>query len=221
MSTTRFAVSDGAPAGAPRSAYPHIPAVPADGRVLPPEGHVLEADLTKSRLSMLLRVEGERGYSERTAVWLRHLSYVVAVIFCSFLTQAMTNDVPYSHNAGVLMLFACSFMVLVAAVGTFAFPNNRREVVTQLRHMLFGYVLWPGTGIAALMWAMLGHVAVTGSMFSGLLVDALPIFFVMAVFIPPAVFVRYVFGLRTLYRTRQDDLELMSIYTRQTGGLQR
>jgi hypothetical protein len=168
------------------------------------------------------RVEGPRGYSVRASVWFRYVGFMAAIIVCSALTEAVTAGIPNASKAGAWMFASCTVMSLTAAIGTMAFPANRLEVIEQWRHFLFGLCLFPGTGIAVFMWATEGLFRASSTdAFAGLMSNALPILYFVTVVIPTLIFIKWVGGQRTIYRSRMDDQEMVSIWTRQTGGYQR
>src|SRR5690554_3549205 len=50
--------------------------------------------------------EGERGYSTRAAVYMRHAAYLLVLVLCSSITHhAMKASGPYSIDGGMAMFF--------------------------------------------------------------------------------------------------------------------
>jgi len=219
------AYSDGAPLdgfappGTGNSSY----SAPSAGVLGPPSSTPHGVPISQEQEpSAILRVEGPRGRSTRTAVIFRYIGFFAAIALCSAVAEAVTAGVPNASKAGAWMFASCTVMSLAAAVGTAAFPANRLEVLEQWRHFLFGLCLFPGTGIAIFIWATSGLFSSTSNdAFAGLMADALPILYFVTVVIPTLIFIKWVAGQRTIYRSRMDDQEMVEMWTRQTGGYQR
>jgi hypothetical protein len=218
------AYADGAPNYGPSGYGTPPPTPPPARRPLgggePPTPKRYSSESTE--VATTRRVEGPRGYSARAAVWLRYLGFLAGIVLCSAITEVVTAGIPNAARAGAWMFASCTVMSLSAAVGTMAFPANRLEVLEQWRHFLFGISLLPGTGIAVFMWATEGlFKANSTDAFAGLMSNALPILYFITVVLPTLIFIKWVAGQRTIYRSRMDDQEMVSIWTRQTGGYQR
>lgn len=200
------AFADGAPMGGAAGSGPRVPQ-PHRSYAPEPRG-----------LHRIRQFEGPRGYSTRAAVYLRYVGYLLVIIMCSSFCQAAFAGEDRWRNGGKWMLFAACLTLATGAVGTWTTANLRNEIVTQTRHFLFGLTVWPGVGIAAIMWAARGLTSgadLNGDAFLSLISNALPIVYFCTVIIPPIVFIKTISGMRTLHRSHLDDEEMMRMYTRQ------
>lgn len=165
-----------------------------------------------------LATEGQRGRSVRATIYLRHVTYLLVILICSGATQKMLSTTPSVNNGGMWMLFSATLILLTGAVGGLFYRNHRNEIIEQARHFLFGISLLPGTGIAVLMWATRGVMsssAASSSVLTTAFQNALPLLFFATVIIPALIFVKVIAGMRNLHRSRLDDQEAMSLWTRQ------
>ncbi len=170
------------------------------------------------KVSMLYTVEGSRGYSLRTSIVLRYIAYLLSLFTCCLFTQAILQDVQGARNGGRWMLVSASIMLLTAVYGTMRFPQHRVELIRQARHFVFGIAVVPGTVLAVFMWATQDNfVNQVDDSFAMLLINALPILYFVTVLVPAAIFVKTVAGLGNIYRTKEDDQESVSRWTRQDG----
>lgn len=162
--------------------------------------------------------EGPRWLPVRAAVWLRYAAYAIVVYAMCALTEGMLSGVPTARHGGQWMLFSAALVMVAAVFGLWRYPTHRNEIVKQARHYIFGIMVFPGTAIAAVMWAagqFFTDAAASSQVFGTMLGTALPIVFFCTVVVPLLVYVKLVAGMRYMYRTREDDQETMSIYTRQ------
>jgi hypothetical protein len=162
-------------------------------------------------------VEGPRGLSIRATVILRYALYMLAIMICAGTTQGMLATMPEVSNGGMWMLFSATLTLFTAAAGCAFYVNQRKEIIEQCRHFLFGIMLFPGTGLAVLMWATRGVVtsSTSSSVLSSTFQNALPLVFFATVIIPALIFVKMIAGMRNLHRSRLDDQEAIALWTRQ------
>lgn len=207
------------------------PAAPGGGSSVPPgpppglrvTPRFDGAPLHTKAARLLREIEGPRGLATRGSVWLRHGFYAGVVLGCSALTQGLMGPLPGVGDGGYWMLYSVAVMFLTAAVGAAFYTNHRNEIIEQVKHFVFGIVLFPGTGLAVLMRAMssvTNQAANPGDFLSYTLADALPLVYFATIVIPCLIFIKAISGMRHLHRTRQDDQEALDIWTRQ-GILQR
>ena len=100
------------------------------------------------------------------------------------------------------------------------YPNHRDEIIEHFRHYMFGLCLYPGTGIAAIIWAlrsMLDNPTANDDTMMQLLSFSIPVVFACTLIIPPALYIKQVAGAQTLHRSTLDDEEYVAMYTRQDG----
>lgn len=173
--------------------------------------------LTK-KVSMLYTVEGSRGYSLRTSIILKNIALFLSLIVCCVFSQAVLQNVQGARNGGRWMLVSAAIMLVTAVYGTMRYPHHRAELIRQARHFVFGIAVVPGTVLAIFMWATQDNFAnQVDDSFAMLLINALPILYFVTVLVPAAIFVKTVAGLGNLYRTKEDDQESVSRWTRQDG----
>lgn len=166
----------------------------------------------------LQATEGPRGYSVRASVYARYVCYVLYTVLSCALVNSLLQQVNSVSYGGKLLFYCVSLMFAVAAASTVAFPTHRREIVTQIRHYVFGLCLTPSTAIAIVIWALRGVLdgpAQQGSPGSTLLSYGLPALFVITSVMPAIVYVKAVSGYNTMHRSRMDDQELIKIHSRQ------
>lgn len=174
------------------------------------------ADTTAS----VRRVEGERGMALRWAVGMRYLSYLVGVIITAGIVGAYP---PLGRLATTLVVISCVIIIVTAAIGTIAYPTERRALVDQMRFFVFGVVCFPSIVIGALLTVVdhfaAGAASVATGTSDGLIISlsktALPYAFWGTVVVPPFLFVKTIVGLRKLHRDRMDDEESVALWTRQ------
>jgi hypothetical protein len=199
-----------------------IPVPVRDG--LPRPGEPMPAPHNPLPASMMRAVEGMRGVSTRTAVYLRYVLYLLTILVCSALTQWAMSTTGAWSNGGAFMLACSILMVVTGAVGTWFYANNRREIIEQLKHYLFGIAVIPGTAMALINRSAQGlFTSPTGrnDAFLSATANALPLLVFISVVVSAALFVKMVAGLRHLHRSRLDDEEAMNTYTRTGDGLMR
>lgn len=172
------------------------------------------------RRRRILRTEGPRGAVTRSTVWLRYVGYLLTIVACSALTHGLLVRAQTTQLGGKFMLFAAALMAFTAAVGCAVYPTHRDMVIEEFRHYVFGLCLYPGTGIAAIIWAMqsmLDNPNANDDTMMQLLSFSVPVVFVCTLLIPPALFIKQVVGAQTLHRSTLDDEEMVAMYTRQDG----
>jgi len=162
--------------------------------------------------------EGPRGVSTRLGVMLRYFSYFFFIIIFSAITQYFTADVSNARNGGLFMFLACTAVFFVGAISSLFYVNLRKEIVERVRHYSFGIILLPGTLISVFMKAADNWLGT--DTFGRTLGSAMPIVFLATVILPVFIFIKEMAGIRTLYRTKLDDQEQVSLWTR-NDGLQR
>jgi hypothetical protein len=172
------------------------------------------------RASRIHTFEGPRGYSARTAVYLRYAAYFLVIVMCSAVTHvAFSHTGTFAVDGGFLM-FLVSGMVLVAgAAGTMLYTNQRNELIEQVRHYLFGMMTFPGAAVSLVMWGSTGMVNpnVARDTFTNMLSFGLPMVFYCTVVIPAILFIKLLAGMRTLHRSTMDDQEMVNLWTRLDG----
>lgn len=161
-------------------------------------------------------VEGPRGLSVRTTVYLRYIGYMFVIVFGSAVSHWCFSQTAWW--AGGYVMFAGSvLMTVTAAVGTWFFTNNRHEVIEQFKHYTIGIAVIPGTAIAVVNWTAQGlfhgPMAQTDAFMSAM-GSALPILYFVTVVVPSVIFIKVVAGLRTIHRSRLDDQEAWEAYSR-------
>jgi hypothetical protein len=169
------------------------------------------------------RSQGPRSLSTRTAVIGKFVGYFFAAVLAAALTNALLVAAGTTSYGGTLMWFSTTVMFVTAAIGTVMFPQNRMEILSQMRHYVFGLSLFPGTAIAVVIWALQDVITsptASSDTLASLINFAVPAVFVTTVILPPIVFVKAVAGYYSLHRSTMSDEETLSIYTRQ-GPAQR
>jgi hypothetical protein len=141
---------------------------------------------------------------------------MLTVLACTGLTQGLLRTMPTVANGGMWMLFSATLTLVTAATGCAFFTNHRNEIIEQCRHFLFGIMLFPGTGIAVLMWATRAATASSSSsVLSSAFTNALPLLFFATVIIPSLIYIKVIAGMRNLHRSRLDDQAAVALWTRQ------
>lgn len=185
-------------------------------------GYTIRAGVSGFNPSETVRTQGPRGRATKVSIFVKYASWLFIIILASAATQAATAGIPLLHNAGMWMYVMSAIQCLTAGAAMVAFANNRNDILTSLRHYLFGLSILPATGLALIMWITYNTLlANTSSSMAQVLTSALPWGFFITMFIPAAVFIKYVTGLRTLHRTNLDNEEAVSLWTRQSDGLSR
>lgn len=162
--------------------------------------------------------EGIRGYSTRSALFLRYLSYFFTILISSSITQALTNNIQYAEGGGFYMLLSCSTIAFTGSIATLFYTNLRNEIISKVKHYIFGIIILPGVLLA-------GFLNITknfwgGDTLSSTLSLAIPVIFLVTVVLPAFIFVKEMSGLRSLHKSTLDDQEAVTLWTRQ-DGLQR
>lgn len=173
------------------------------------------------RASRMATVEGPRGISTRAAVFLRYIAYFLVIACCSAISHYCFEHVGKYLLGGKLMFGLSGLTVLAAALGTVFYVNQRNEIIEQTRHYVFGLMCLPGAVLALIMW---GATKLAGPSPSGhedqflnVLFIGLPALYFCTVVIPPVLFIKMLAQIRTLHRSRLDDEEMMTLWTRQDG----
>lgn len=172
------------------------------------------------RGSRIYRNEGPRGYSTRTAVYLKHVAYFLVLTLGAALTHyAMAAAGPYSIDGGAVMFILATLTLAIGALASMAFPPYRNQIIEHVRHYVFGLMVLPGTGVALILWLVKGLVTqqATPDAFSQTVDIGLLMVFGAILIMPPVIFVRLMSGIRTLHRTTRDDQEMMQTWARQDG----
>lgn len=164
------------------------------------------------------KAEGPRGVSNRISIILKHFSYFFIIIIFSTFAQYLTNGIAHANDGGLFILYSASIVYIVGSIATVFYANLRKEIVERTKHYAFGIILFPGTLIALLMKTSTAWLG--SDTFGNTLGQALPVVFLATVIIPALVFVKEMAGIRTLYRTKLDDQEQVTLWTR-NDGLQR
>lgn len=164
--------------------------------------------------------EGMRGYSTRTAVYLRHAAYLLVLLLCSSITHwAMEKAGPYSIDGGQAMFFMTTLLLAVGAGATVFYTAQRNQILEETRHYVFGLMALPGTGIALVMWLVQDLVLAQANpdAFSRTLDLGLLMAFGACLIMPPIVFIKVISGIRGLSKSTMDDQESMQVWSRQDG----
>lgn len=164
------------------------------------------------------RSEGPRARSTRVAVGVRYVAYFLTAGIAALLTHAFLSVAGTTAYGGALMWFSATLMFASAAIGTALFPNNRVEIFSQMRHYVFGLCLFPGTAIAAIIWALrdvLTSPTAQADTLASLINFAVPAVFVTTAVLPPIIFIKAIAGYYSLQRSNRSDAEMMAIYNRQ------
>lgn len=174
-------------------------------------------------LAAVRTTEGERGVATRWAVVFRYLAYLGGIVAIAAVVGAM----PALGTLASQLIIVSSVMIIVtAAVGTIAFPTERRALVDQMRFFVFGIVCFPSVVLGALLSVVNNaNVASAGisaagssdALIVGIGQSAIPYLFWATVVVPPFLFVKTVVGMRKLHRQRMDDEEAVRLWTRQDG----
>lgn len=184
-----------------------------------PTGKVASAVKIASRVRTF---EGFRGYSARTAVWLRQFCAFMVVLGGSAVSHWALADRPAWRFGGYLMLYSVAFMAVCTSLGTVLYAESRLKIVEQFRHFTFGLVVGGGTAIAVLARVLSSAVPESAAASDGFLSlltgNGMMLVYFSTVVIPAGVFAKYVFGgVRTAHRNALADEEAMAIWTRQDG----
>lgn len=164
--------------------------------------------------------EGPRGYSTRTAVYLKHVAYFLVLVLCSAITHyAMDAAGPYSIDGGSIMFLLATLTLATAALATMAYAPYRNQILEHVRHYVFGMMVVPGMGISLILWIVKGLVTsqVNPDAFSRTVDMGLLMVFGAVLIMPPVIFVRLMAGIRTMHRSTRDDQEMMQTWSRQDG----
>lgn len=168
-----------------------------------------------------LITEGPRGSATRLGVWWRYATYLLVIIACSGITEACFSSVSDAHSGGEWMLLSVTFQIVVASIGSWQYAAKRPEITQQLRSFVFGYTVFPGTGVAIFMWAA-SHISATSTtgtdVFVSTLNNALPWIYFLPIILPTIIFVKSVAGMRSIHREQMDDQETYATYSRNDGS---
>lgn len=165
--------------------------------------------------------EGRRASATRMTVYLKYAGFFLATILAALLTNGFLQSAGTTSYGGSLMWFSATIMYVTAAAGTMLFPQNRTEIIAQMRHYVFGLSLFPGTGIAAIIWAMrdiLTSPTAGSDTLAALINFAVPAVFITTVVLPPIIFIKAVAGYYSLRRSTATDEEMVASFTRQDMG---
>ena len=184
----------------------------------PPTGVVASAIRAASRVRSL---EGLRGYSTRTAVWIRWAVFALVIVMCSAIAHWAFSTNDQWAFAGVMMLFSVTFMALVGAVGSVLYAESRSKIVEDFQQFAMGIAALPGAALAILNRILAASVAPTAGdeqFLQTLTTSGLAFVYFSTVVIPAAVFAKAVFGgIRAGQKNAASDEELVTAYTRQDG----
>lgn len=161
--------------------------------------------------------EGPRGYSTRAAVFVRYAVYVLTVVLCSSLSGVMLKASGTTSLGGPFTMGASTAVLFTAALGTALYPTQRQSIIDQMRHYLFGLMLFPSTGIAAVVWAVTSVAAgptASPDVMIRTLNFSLPAIWACTLIIPLVIFIKVVAGVHTMHRSHLDDEEMVQLYTR-------
>lgn len=195
-----------------RNSYiPHAPKPrPWDGLV----GAVQEA------VRDIRYAEGERGMAARGGIVLRYVAYLLAVIVVAFVIRALPSIGDLALN---LVIASAALMYAAAAIGIIVYPDQRREIVAQVRFMTFGVMLFPALLLGALVGLINAHsvlpsAAPSDQALVGITRNAAPYLFWASVVVPPFIFIKTIVGMRKLHR-EQRDIEQSIAETQRFGDL--
>jgi hypothetical protein len=202
--------SDGAPTPrpAPGGTSGYNAPTPASGRKY--------TDGVTQRVSRIVQFEGLRGRSTRAAVVLRYIAYALLTLGCAAVTQISTEGIRNATGGGWFLLMSCTLITATGAFATILYPNTRHEIIHRVRHYVFGIVAIPGAILALFLKAAQNWMG-SGDTLAATLGAAGPIVFLATIVLPAFVFVKEMFGIRTLNRSRLDDEEAVLLWTRQDG----
>lgn len=168
-------------------------------------------------VARLRTVEGPRGYSTRATVYVRYAAYLLTIVLCSALSQVLMAASNTTRLAGGATFGASTIMLVVAAVGTGLYPTHRQTIIEQMRHYLFGLMLFPATGLTAISWGIttLGMSPSTSpDVMLRSLNGFIPIIWGATLVIPLVIFIKLVAGVHTMHRSQLDDEEMVALMTR-------
>lgn len=207
--------SDGAPTPTPT---PDTRPSGSSGYSTPqtPQGRKYTDGVTH-RVSRVVQFEGLRGRSTRAAVVLRYVAYVMLILGCAAVTQVSTDGIRNASGGGWFLLMSCTLITVTGAIATILYPNTRDEIIHRVRHYAFGIVALPGAILALFLKAAQSWMG-SGDTLAATLGAAGPIVFLATIVLPAFVFVKEMFGIRTLNRSRLDDEEAVLLWTRQDGN---
>jgi len=171
-----------------------------------------------SRFRLRMYSEGPRSIATRSSVWLRYCVYMLTILGGCLLTHIALNAAGTTAYGGALMWLSCFIITSTAAAATVLYPTRRNDTISQFRHYIFGYCVFPGTAIAILIWALSSVVTsptANDDTMASLLRFAIPAVFVCTVVIPPIIFVKLIAGYHTMYTSLATDQEVMTSLTRQ------
>lgn len=169
-----------------------------------------------SKVSKVVQFEGLRGRSTRLSVIFRYFSYFLFALTCAIVTQGATSGMNNASGGGMFMLLSVTMITFSGAVSTMLYPNMRVEIVHRVRHYVFGIVSIPGTALALFLKAGESWLG-SGDTLAATLGAAGPIVFLATIVLPAFVFVKEMFGIKTLNRSKLDDEEAVLLWTRQDG----
>ncbi|MFM7088859.1 MAG: hypothetical protein ACKOW9_05020 [Candidatus Paceibacterota bacterium] len=181
--------------------------------------HINRSSLTdnvSNKVSKVVQFEGLRGRSTRLSIIFRYFSYFLFVLTCSFVTQGATDGINNASGGGLFMLLSSSMIAVSGALSTMLYPNMRFDIVHRVRHYVFGIVCIPGTALALFLKAGQSWLG-SGDTLASTLGAAGPIVFLATIVLPAFVFVKEMFGIKTLNRSKLDDEEAVLLWTRQDG----
>ena len=175
-------------------------------------------DRVTRTVNRISQFEGLRGRSTRNSLFFRYISYMLIIIASSALTQGATLGIRYAEGGGIFMLLSCTSITVVGAIATLFYVNLRNEIISRIRHYVFGIICFPGVLLALFLYATSSWWG--DDAFSNTLSTALPVIFLVTVVLPAFIFIKEIAGMRTIYRSTLDDEEAVALWSRQ-DGLQR
>lgn len=162
--------------------------------------------------------EGSRGIAERGGIFKRRITYTIMILLLSAVVNACFKGTQW-EGGGILLLACAAVMTGVAAVGTIAFPDRRKDVTTKFSEMFWGWCIWPAVGVALfdkILRSFLSdptHQSQFGNIFS----YSLPYVFAITLLLPPALFIKSISLIRSENRDNRDIEESMRLWQRQDG----
>lgn len=173
-------------------------------------------------VSQVRSVEGFRGYSARTMIFVRKAGSLVLLGACVAISDRALASTPAWRFGAQLMLFSAVFMLAVGAIGSIMYPEARYTVIERTREFAFSWSVLPATALSIAMHAIkaytdgLGGDTANSSFLAFLYGSAFPLMYFAIVLVPAIVFAQYVFrGLRATNRKAVLDEESMAGYMRQ------
>lgn len=176
---------------------------------------------TLSTKELRAHSEGPRANSTRFTVYLKYLGFFMVTVLAAVITNGLLVTAGTTSYGGALMWFSACVMYVTAALGTVLFPQNRTEIIAQMRHYVFGLSLFPGVAIASIIWALqdvMSTPTAGNDVLATLINFAVPAVFITTVVLPPIIFIKAVAGYYSLRRSTGSDEDMIASFTRQDQG---